>query len=816
MASILVKMDTWYKEASVKTAGNLKTTAQSQLLRDLSRLSLPEIEAITNLVSQIIPAGNVPGAILSGLARLPGLRPPPKTIRRDIDLLFRGVEQVLDKAVYAAFFAGPAAIIWGYQNLLKLAGKDPSDSFPEGTWQFYVDYALREDTARHANETHGFDSILAQNHIQLSEVDRVTAWVMASIHCLHQFKDLLANEWRERVRTALLREATARLPDAPRYARLYREWEALRPYGRGQDARPDQDYPAYRRAHFEKFLLAVLRELPEDVRRRWQADVGVAEMEELPTYQRQMSILAFLDPGAYGEARVPIHNEQVHVGVIVGGRYYLIPILAAGTKQPMDVATIRAQVARLLAAPSEVAPVQLAQLARVKRTALPGLRAKLSPAIQAELNALRCTPILLNFDLRPRALPLSELRQAERGVGDHALTIFTTGETFVFDQSHIFFDGAWGAALAEILTSEALSWGVYLNSLPPVEPASHQLYEAPVFHFQSSELNLISQAPHVTAEVGAESDEVNLRSILNLRKFFKQRSDQIQLTVNDLLVLYRAIHAVTYQPAAPLVAELKKLSETGATQSAAQAALQEIENSRRANPAILIPIDASQHSPRERLYPMSFEVPLRDLDFLLLHSQTLHALQAYESGSGDRTKLYTEFDRLQRTYLAALAGFGTVLSKAKEIAILGESTSVGSIKLLAYMPAPLQRLLDEIPGRFDVLNDIIKGREVFSNVGAVAKSSTLTRFITAKDDNDKKTLAWGVITDAQGVMRVTLRDFRPHVALLEAAAQRELARRLAEDYLAGYVRGLNQYIIDLQRMTISRRETRFVGNEKHV
>ena len=178
-------MDTRYKEASVKTAGNLKTTAQSQLLRDLSRLSLPEIESITNLVSQIIPAGNVPGAILSGLARLPGLRPPPRTIKRDIDLLFRGVEQVLDKAVYTAFFAGPAAVIWGYQNLLKLAGKDPSDSFPDGTWQFYVDYALREDSARHTNETHGFDSRLTQNNIHLREVDRITAWVMAAIRCLH-------------------------------------------------------------------------------------------------------------------------------------------------------------------------------------------------------------------------------------------------------------------------------------------------------------------------------------------------------------------------------------------------------------------------------------------------------------------------------------------------------------------------------------------------------------------------------------------------------------------------------------------------------
>jgi hypothetical protein len=113
-----------------------------------------------------------------------------------------------------------------------------------------------------------------------------------------------------------------------------------------------------------------------------------------------------------------------------------------------------------------------------------------------------------------------------------------------------------------------------------------------------------------------------------------------------------------------------------------------------------------------------------------------------------------------------------------------------------------------------VLNDIIKGREVFSNVGAVAKTSTLTRFITAKDDNDKKTLAWGVITDGQGVMRVTLRDFRPHVGLLEAVGQKDLARRLADDYLSAYIRGLNQYVQDLRRMTVSSRETRLLNGEK--
>jgi len=442
------------------------------------------------------------------------------------------------------------------------------------------------------------------------------------------------------------------------------------------------------------------------------------------------------------------------------------------------------------------------------------LRAKFNRTVNEEINALRSTPILLNFDVRLRDLPLADLRQVERGIGDHALTIFNTGATFVFDQSHIFFDGAWGAALAEILTNEALSWAVYLNSQPPAQPAAQQIYTTPGFHFQSSELSLISQAPHVTVEVGAESDEVNLKSILSLRKFFKQRSDLLQLTVNDLLVLYRAIHAVTYQPNGGLVAELKKLASDSKTKPAAQATLQEVENAKRSNPAILIPIDASQRSPRERLYPMSFEVPLNDLDFIQLHIQTLQALEAYEKGSGDRTTLYIEFDRLQRNYLATLAGFGTVLSRAKEIAILGESTSVGSIKLLAHMPVPLQRLLDNIPGQFDVLNDIIKGREVFSNVGAVAKTSTLTRFITAKDDNDKKTLAWGVITDAQGVMRVTLRDFRPHVALLETAGQRDLARRLADDYLAAYVRGLNQYVLDLHRMTVSSRETRYSKNEK--
>ncbi len=798
-----------YNEASIKTANNLKTIARSMVANNLSQLSLPEVEAVADQVARIVPAGNVPGMVLNGLARLPGRKPPPKIVKRDINLLFKGVSQTLDKAVYGAFFAGPAAIIWGYQNLLKLAGKDPEASFPEGTWQFYADYALREDTARHVNESHGFDTILNRHQIHLSQADRITAWVMAAIHTLHQYHNLLENEWRERVYTYLLHSITGQAPDANRYAGLYREWARQRPYGRGQDAEANETYPAYRRRKFDHFLKKATPDLRPDLRRQWQAGVDLAEEEILPAYQQQMSILAYLEPGPNGETRRPIPLEKACVGIIHQGRYYLIPACLAQTGQPANVESVRARIAGLLTYPPDTPPVQLAGLAKVKRAAWPGLRKKINPSLIKELDMLRLAPILLNCDPRPRRLPLAELRQAERGVGDQALTLFDTGETIVFDQSHIFFDGTWGTALAEIMTNEALAWATYLNQLSPVEPRQTRPY-APAFKLQPSELELIRQAPPVTPEVSAETEAANVKAILRLRRLFKLRNDLLQITVNDILVLYRAIHAATYRPDPDLVAELKALRPAKTTRKATSAALEAIDSSNRLNPAIVIPVDASLRSPRDRLYPITFEVPLHELDLLNLHRRVMASLEAYKGGAGDRTAYYTEFDKVQRLYLSTLAGFGAVLSQVKEIAVAGESAAVGAIKLLAYMPAPLQRMLDTVPNRSDVLNDIIKGREVFSNVGAVAPTSTLTRFITAKDDNDKKALAWGVMTDARGVMRITLRDFRPHVGLLVAAGHKDLAVRIVDDYLDAYAQGLNNFIRDLQRITETSRETRLV------
>ena len=63
---------------------------------------------------------------------------------------------------------------------------------------------------------------------------------------------------------------------------------------------------------------------------------------------------------------------------------------------------------------------------------------------------------------------------------------------------------------------------------------------------------------------------------------------------------------------------------------------------------------------------------------------------------------------------------------------------MGAIKLLAHLPLPLKKLLDQVPARYEKLNNLLKGTEVLSNLGAVAKTSSITRFITAKDDNDQK------------------------------------------------------------------------------
>ena len=793
-------------EASQATYKSLHTIARSQKVHDLSSLSLPEIDQIVKEIANNAPAGNVPAIIMENLLRLPSGKVPADVVRRDIELLFRGVEKSLKgKATYLAFYEAPAKVLGSYQWMMKLIGRDSDDYFHEGTWQFYVDYALRDDTARHTCETHGFDTALNQNGIKLSPVDRLTSLAMTAVYTLHQYHALLENEWRERVYTDMLRIIAVEKghEHADYYARLYNLWEGKRPYSRGGDVEPNEDYPAYRRRKFNEFMGVALEGLSPDVEAEWTKRVENEENDSLRYYIKQMSMRAYLESNIYGEFRKPIPLEQTKVGVIYQGHYYLIPTCGS-TGLPVDVGTMRAQIASIMADPPDKTPTELSPIAGVKRASLPDFYETMGTALRQELDGLRMAPILINADFRDRNQMvvrtrhqlLATIRRGERGIGDHPLTIFDTGESLAFDLSHIFFDGIWGVSLAEIMTNEALAWAVYLSSLPAASPGRKRPY-SPALYISEKDQAKINTFPQVLAEAGAETTGVDVEAILNLRQVFKKRSDLLRMTVNDMLVLYRAVHAAVYRPLPELVELLKALQNEEKTVEAATRALAIIEASSNTNPAILIPIDASRRHPRDRVYPMTFEVPLANLELISKHQQTLAALHAYDRGSRNRQHDFTQFKKQRDAYFSMLAGYGKIFFDAKSTALAGENLSLNSIRLLANIPTSIQRQLDKIPGQFEALNDQIKGREVFSNVGRVAPTSTLTRFITAKDDNEKKELAWGVLTDAEGRMRITLRDFRPHVRLLQEAGRHDVANRIAADQLESYAAGLNRYVREL-------------------
>lgn len=790
-----------YLAATLKTANALKSVAASANVARLSHLTLPEIEALTDQIAQVIPAGNIPGLILNGLIRIEGRQIPQAQQQRHIDLLFRGARALVDKAVYGAMFAGPAAVIMGYQKLLQLAGKDVDATFPNGTWQFYLEFALREDSARHASETIGFQRAITAAQLVLSEVDTLTAWIMAALVTLQTYERLLENEWRERVATTLLRQVVETSDSTTQS--VYSLWESQRPYRRGVDA-GDEDYPAYRRRKFDEFLKSLSTHLSQPTQRAFADALVAAEREALPAYIRQMNILARLEPATHQEIRTPYSLAESGIAIIYHGHYILVPTLSDG--QLTSIHLVRRLVARLFNDPAPAAAGLDLLLVNTHRTAQADLRLKVSQAEQAALTALGYTPIILNWERQDGHLPLAMIRRGQRGIGDHALTLFFTHDSTIFDQSHIFFDGAWGAALAEIMTNEALSWAAYLSQLPPAFPSASppQRLEMTV----DAELSQAASRAQLGAEAAAEATTIQLASALGLRHLFKRRNDLITVTLNDLLVLYRSVHGQRYTPSPELMIRLNALQADPRpeTREVYRLVMEAAEKIRRLNPAILIPMDASVSSPRDRLFPTTFRNPLNNL--LQQHDATLTALRDYRSTGGDRTAVYAVFDEQQRTYLRMIASFGIVMHKYKDIALSGQSISTASIKLLAYMPEVMKRLLDQIPTRFDVLNEIIKGEEVFSNVGRVAKGSTLRRFITAKDDNQQKTLAWGVLTDDLDVVHLSLRDFRPHVSVLYNHGMSALANRITQDFLDSYAEGFNRFIRELREITVASRQTR--------
>jgi hypothetical protein len=390
---------------------------------------------------------------------------------------------------------------------------------------------MREDAARHANETVGFHRTLVALDLSLSPADQLAAWVCAVSQVYFQYDDLLYNEWRERVYLHVFEEIIneANLSHKISFKRLPQAWAAQRPYHRGADATHDENYTMYRRRRFNNFLQSRLSLLPVEQQAEIEAAYASRAGGELPAYQRQMNLLTVLMPDRYRENRVPLSFWQTRIGVVLQGRYYLLPAYQTdqlgqpllfetrqpdspfyplytnlkgelrdlqgqlltvnragevhrgqesypcGYLRPAAFQAIRRQVAAIFKYTGEVDPPPESgldkQLVAIKRTDQERARRLLPEEAQRELQELRSASVIINWDEQDEAKPLSYIRRGHRGVGDHALTIFRTSKSIVFDQSHIFFDGTWGMALAEILSGEATSWAVYFSTLATPEPA---------------------------------------------------------------------------------------------------------------------------------------------------------------------------------------------------------------------------------------------------------------------------------------------------------------------------------------------------------
>jgi hypothetical protein len=419
------------------------------------------------------------------------------------------------------------------------------------------------------------------------------------------------------------------------------------------------------------------------------------------------------------------------------------------------------------------------QLVGLPRSEQTRLREMLPKETQQAIAALDRAPLIVNWDQQDRNHPLGLLRRrGQRGVGDHPITVFRTLDSMIFDQSHIFFDGTWGMAVSEVLTNQAVSWCHHMVNVIPTAldtpPEPIPFTSSQQFEVKATEME--AQFFPISAEASAESEAADLEMLSQTRMWLNQRG--VNLTVNDLLILARLLHATGYKPGRDVAQIITTLPEKIQKQ-----VIESLESSRGINPALLIPMDASFVSPRERVFPVTFRNPLTGL--FDTFDETMSVLKSYRvSQSNDHS--YADFDVQRRELYSYLRAFGETLAAIKGIAMQGETINIATLKLLAHLPPSMQHLLNQIPQRVEVLNEIVKGEEVFSNVGKVAAESSLVRFLSAKDDGRAKRLVWGILTDDQGRLHITLRDFRPHVVPLLQNGYEDLAQMLAKDYVESY------------------------------
>lgn len=768
---------------------------------EFTHLNLRDVTELAEEVSRILPAGNVVTMVWSQLANIKGRRVNENETRKMLALLNQGMATFLDRAAYLTFYTTPAILISGYSKMLQAVGRDPSEAFPNGTWQFYLEFGLREDTGRHACETIGFQQAAHQERFSPNEADDLAAWILAASDLILLYDDLLLQEWHERNHLHRLDEKIGA------GSNLISEWVKRRPYAVPSPL--SQDYVTYRQAQFRIFVQESLeRKLKggqiDKIVQAWEKDETM-QVGRRRAYQEQMSLLAMLDPGEFNDIRTPIPLELAQVAVQYHGDYYLIPVQHHGHR--LDVETIRAFAQSILNARTGRDKATLDQyLVVIPRQHQRGVRNRLPRDIADQLERLRYAPILINWDEADSTQVLSEIRRGRRGIGDHALTIFRTNKSMIFDQSHIFFDAIWGMAVAEILTNQAVTTRRKMNHLPPIEKPSLRPAQVEMVAPSTIMAPLRKEAVE-PFEMNAEVTLPLVREMNELRRLLLKRNQELKLTINDFLILYRALYNQYYEPSQNLRQALETLELGSANQRKAVAGMRDALRELNLDvPAFLIPIDASMHNPQDRIFPVTFRPLPPWTDIGPQHEKTYAwMLQVNDPNNGNKKGAAKEFNEARTYYLEMLKMFSALMARYKEVALMGESFSTITLKILASVPKKLQPMLRSIPDRIDILNDMLKGTEVFSNVGQVSSTSSLTRFMTAKDDNEKKVLCWGIMTRADGTMVISLRDFRPQVEALHRAGAGDVARLVTQDFLNGYADGLRRYIFELIEIVRVRR-----------
>lgn len=780
------------------------------------------------------------GLIRSGLALLTSRRVRPRSssfIRR------LHTQNLLDYTLYLFLIIVPAIILNTFQHLRTFITGKPRQ-YPNGSWQFYLQTGLREDAAHHTNETIGYEE---ERPADAAELDDLTGWVMAVIQFLWNYDELIGVTWDEWTMLRLIKIAAIQcgMTNHKLFKRLQRQWEMTRPY----TAPLNGTYADIRQEAFDKFIQPRLEVLPPPL----SADIieKHAELakEERVEYQAQMSLLATLEARRYIDKKQTIPLWAAAIGVVIKGQYYLINITDHYDEDTLIVYDLDGQQTLLkikgdrLVLPDGnqtyvernavyrvsdatlVGYLDMAPAARVKwqireilaggdeshndvetdillaetpRTKQKQLRKLLPQSTQASLEALTKMPILINWDKHEQELTLAEIRQTHRGIGDHPLTIIRTESSFVFDHSHVFFDGTWSLAVAEVLTNTAIQWCKRCMTFTPSQtiPAQKVPFEA------SSAFTNAASTLRRSKEIAAETTIWDNSNIFALRKLLAENGTS--LTINDLLVITRLFHAAHYQPNTSIqedIDELRKSHNPG-EQKAARAISRSLERGRVTNPALLIPVDASPTTPRERIFPITFR-NLAD-NLVRIWDDTIDAYQEYRRIEPPNTpeglEKFQEFAKQRKLLMDNLRAFSYILDANKAVAIRGHSFNIAVLKLLVGLPLWLQILLKEIPENFLALNEILRGDEVYSNVGRVAYGSSLSRFMTAKDDGNTKALAWGVMSDDNGRLIVTMRDFRPHVEPLQKSGHEDLAARLAQDYVSAYTTDLIGLVARLSAM----------------